>query len=86
MPTKPNLVPLSDGAGEVVEIGSGVTRVKVGDRVVGCFFQRWIAGPPNADTQGSALGGSIDGMLREYVVLEEGARSNYPLTYRLMRG
>jgi len=33
MPTKPNLVPLSDGAGEVVEIGTGVTRVRVGDRV-----------------------------------------------------
>jgi NADPH:quinone reductase-like Zn-dependent oxidoreductase len=45
MPTKPNIVPLSDGAGEVVEIGTGVSRVKVGDRVAGCFFQRWIGGP-----------------------------------------
>ena len=71
MPTKPNLVPLSDGAGEVVEIGNGVTRVKVGDRVAGCFFQRWIGGPPTTDTHSSALGGSIDGMLREYAVLEE---------------
>src|SRR5215831_13686130 len=71
MPVKPNLIPLSDGAGEVVEIGSGVTRVKVGDRVAGCFFQRWIGGPPAADTHSSALGGGIDGMLREYAVLEE---------------
>src|SRR4249920_2149896 len=71
MPTKPNLVPLSDGAGEVVEIGAGVTRVRVGDRVAGCFFQCWIGGPPAADTHTSALGGSIDGMLREYAVLEE---------------
>jgi NADPH:quinone reductase-like Zn-dependent oxidoreductase len=71
MPTKPDLVPLSDGAGEVVEIGDGVTRVKVGDRVAGCFFQRWIGGPPEADTHLSALGGSIDGMLRDYAVLEE---------------
>src|ERR1700730_3144562 len=71
MPTKPSVVPLSDGAGEVVEIGTGVTRVKVGDRVAGCFFQRWIGGPPAADTHTSALGGSIDGMLREYAVLEE---------------
>src|SRR3989442_12529714 len=45
MPVKPNLIPLSDGAGEIVEIGAGVTRVKVGDRVAGCVFQRWIAGP-----------------------------------------
>ena len=71
MPVKPNLIPLSDGAGEVVEIGAGVTRVKVGDRVAGCFFQRWIAGPMTADTHASALGGGIDGMLVEYVVLEE---------------
>jgi NADPH:quinone reductase-like Zn-dependent oxidoreductase len=48
-----------------------VTRVKVGDRVAGCFFQRWIAGPMTADTHASALGGGIDGMLAEYVVLEE---------------
>ena len=71
MPVKPSLIPLSDGAGEVVEIGVGVTRVKVGDRVAGCFFQRWIAGPMTADTHASALGGGIDGMLAEYVVLEE---------------
>jgi len=71
MPTKPSVIPLSDGAGEVVEIGAGVTRVKVGDRVAGCFFQRWIGGPPEADTHLSALGGSIDGMLRDYAVLEE---------------
>jgi NADPH:quinone reductase-like Zn-dependent oxidoreductase len=71
MPTKPSLVPLSDGAGEVIDVGAGVTRVKVGDRVASCFFQRWIGGPPDADTHLSALGGSIDGMLAQYVVLEE---------------
>jgi NADPH:quinone reductase-like Zn-dependent oxidoreductase len=71
MPVKPNLVPLSDGAGEVVEVGAGVTRVKVGDRVAGNFFQRWPGGHASADTQASALGGSIDGMLAEFVVLEE---------------
>jgi NADPH:quinone reductase-like Zn-dependent oxidoreductase len=71
MPVKPNLIPLSDGAGEVVHVGAGVTRVKVGDRVAGCFFQRWIGGPMSADTHASALGGSIDGMLAEYAVLEE---------------
>ena len=71
MPVKPNLVPLSDGAGEVVDVGAGVNRVKAGDRVAGCFFQRWIGGPMAADTHGSALGGGIDGMLAEYAVLEE---------------
>jgi NADPH:quinone reductase-like Zn-dependent oxidoreductase len=71
MPIKPSLVPLSDGTGEVVEVGAGVTRVKVGDRVASCFFQRWIGGPPEADTHASALGGGLDGMLRDYAVLEE---------------
>jgi NADPH:quinone reductase-like Zn-dependent oxidoreductase len=71
MPVKPNLVPLSDGAGEVVEVGAGVTRVKLGDRVAGCFFQRWTGGPIPADSHTSALGGGLDGMLAEYAVLEE---------------
>ena len=73
MGVRDNLIPLSDGAGEVVEIGPGVTRVKVGDRVAGNFFQRWPGGEPAADTHNSALGGGIDGMLAEYVVLEETA-------------
>ena len=71
IPTKPSVIPLSDGAGEVVDVGPGVTRVKVGDRVAGNFFQRWYGGNASADTQASALGGSIDGMLADYVVLEE---------------
>src|SRR5271165_6148109 len=71
MPVRENLVPLSDGAGEVVEVGPGVTRVKAGDRVAGNFFQRWSGGEPSADTHKSALGGGIDGMLAEHVVLEE---------------
>jgi NADPH:quinone reductase-like Zn-dependent oxidoreductase len=71
MPTKPDLIPLSDGAGEVVELGPGVTRVKAGDRVASCFFQRWFGGPPAADTHVSALGGGLDGMLAQYVVLEQ---------------
>ena len=44
MPVHDNLIPLSDGAGEVVEVGAGVTRVKAGDKVAGCFFQRWPGG------------------------------------------
>jgi len=71
MPVRENLIPLSDGAGEVVEIGPGVSRVKVGDRVAGNFFQRWVGGEPAADTHASALGGSIDGMLADYALLEE---------------
>jgi len=71
MPVRDNIVPLSDGAGEVVEVGPGVTRVKAGDKVAGCFFQRWMGGDPPPDVQAGALGGSVDGMLSEYALLEE---------------
>ena len=65
------LVPLSDGAGEVIGAGDGVTRVRMGDRVAGIFFQNWLAGGPDAAHQASALGGALDGMLAEQVVLSE---------------
>jgi NADPH:quinone reductase-like Zn-dependent oxidoreductase len=65
------IVPLSDGAGEVVALGEGVTRVKVGDRIAGIFFQDWIAGRLTREKIKSALGGAIDGMLAEYVVLNQ---------------
>src|SRR5262245_26255002 len=71
MPAPDNMVPLSDGAGEVIEVGAGVRRVKAGDKVAGCFFQRWPGGEPSPDVHATALGGGIDGMLAEYVVLEE---------------
>jgi NADPH:quinone reductase-like Zn-dependent oxidoreductase len=86
MPVKPNLVPLSDGAGAVVEVGDGVTRVKTGDRVAGCFFQRWVAGPMASDTHLSALGGSIDGMLADYAVLEESGVVKLPDRLSLEQG
>ncbi|MBS0537478.1 MAG: NAD(P)-dependent alcohol dehydrogenase [Proteobacteria bacterium] len=68
---KPDLVPLSDGAGEVVAVGPGVARLKVGDRVAGCFMQKWIGGTIDAAAMASAMGGAIDGMLTELAVLEE---------------
>ncbi|OWY64543.1 NAD(P)-dependent alcohol dehydrogenase [cyanobacterium TDX16] len=72
------LIPFSDGAGEVVAVGEGVTRVKVGDRVAGIFFQDWIAGKLTAAKTNSALGGAIDGMLAEYVVLHEDGLVHVP--------
>jgi NADPH:quinone reductase-like Zn-dependent oxidoreductase len=81
-----NLIPLSDGAGEVAEVGAAVTRVKVGDRVAGNFFQRWPGGEPSAETHKSALGGGIDGMLAEYVVLEEDGVVKIPAHLSLEEG
>ena len=62
-------VPLSDGAGEVVEAGPGATRFKPGDRVMGLFNQVPPDGPPFAAR--AALGSPLDGMLAEQVVLYE---------------
>jgi NADPH:quinone reductase-like Zn-dependent oxidoreductase len=81
--TRRTLVPLSDGAGEVVATGSGVTRFHVGDRVAGIFFQTWVSGRPPADVAQSALGGFIDGMLTQYIALDESGVVRIPssLTY-----
>jgi len=67
----PNLVPLSDGAGEVVETGPDVTRVKPGDRVAGIFMQGWLGGELEPAYRETALGGAIDGVLAEYVVFDQ---------------
>jgi NADPH:quinone reductase-like Zn-dependent oxidoreductase len=68
---RPHLIPVSDGAGEVVEVGSGITRLKVGDRVMGIFLQTWISGEITLEKMKEDLGGRLDGMLTEYVVLSE---------------
>jgi len=65
------LIPCSDGAGEVVEVGEGVTRVRPGERVCANFAQRWISGEPTREKLRSTLGGPLDGMLAELVVLPE---------------
>ena len=70
-PMAPNLVPLSDGAGEVIAVGKKVTRLKKGDRVASIFFQTWLSGDPRPQDMGSALGGAINGMLSQYVTLSE---------------
>lgn len=78
----PNLkmprIPLSDGAGEVVAVGAGVTHFKPGDRVVGLFLQNWQDGGPSQAKSRGALGGDVDGMLADYVVLPEHGAVHFP--------
>ncbi len=62
---------LSDGAGEVVEVGAAVTRFSLGERVMGCFWQGWEAGRLGDSGAALPLGGPLDGMLGEYVLLDE---------------
>ena len=71
-------VPCSDGAGEVLAVGSGVTQWKPGDRVAGIFMQQWLAGPPLAAYSKNALGGDIDGMLATEITLPESGLVRIP--------
>ncbi len=72
------LIPISDGVGEVVEVGAGVTRVRVGDRACPSFMQRWIGGELNLDRITGSLGGPIDGVMADFMVLPEDGVSVVP--------
>jgi NADPH:quinone reductase-like Zn-dependent oxidoreductase len=74
----PPLIPCSDGAGEIVALGAGVTRFRMGDRVAGNFFRDWIDGSFDLRHHKAALGGSVHGMLREVVALPEHALVSVP--------
>ena len=75
------IVPVSDGAGEVTEIGSAVEHVAVGDRVAAAFFPTWLDGDLKEAHHAHALGGSLDGMLAKEVVLPERAWVKMPSRY-----
>jgi NADPH:quinone reductase-like Zn-dependent oxidoreductase len=80
------IVPLSDGAGEVIEIGSDVKRLTIGDRVAAAFFPTWLDGSLAEERHANALGGSLDGMLAEEVVLPERAWVKIPARYSFEQG
>lgn len=84
LPERPSMpfVPVSDMAGEVVELGPQTSRFKVGDRVLGNFWTQWLDGePPQAMLKhGLSLGGPLPGMLAEYVVLPEQVAVAAPLS------
>ncbi len=77
------LIPCSDGAGEVIAVGDGVTRVKSGDRVCAIFAQGWHSGRISREKL-TTLGGPLDGMLRDFAVFDAGGLVRIPahLSYR----
>jgi NADPH:quinone reductase-like Zn-dependent oxidoreductase len=72
------LIPFSDGAGEVVVVGDGVSRVNVGDRVCPLFFQSWLSGPVTQESRSRDLGGSLPGVLQERMLIEAEGVSKVP--------
>ena len=72
------LIPISDGTGEVIAVGDGVARAKVGDRVCPMFMQRWIGGPLSLERITRTLGGPIDGVMADLMVLPEEGVAHVP--------
>jgi NADPH:quinone reductase-like Zn-dependent oxidoreductase len=77
-------IPLSDGAGEVVEVGAGVMGLKVGDKVAGTFTQPDPKGPANGPSL--PMGLPLDGMLGELVVMHEVGAIKLPDGYSCEEG
>lgn len=79
-PAQPR-IPLSDGVGEIVQLGDGVTRFQTGDRVAPIFYPQWLDGGPAAEKMNGALGGSaVDGLYAELVVAHESSLVKVPDT------
>jgi len=79
-------VPGSDGAGEVIAVGSKVTRFKPGAKVVTLFNQGHLGGSLNLQTVTSGLGGVIDGTLREYGSFNENGLVDMPPSLNWQEG
>ena len=78
VPLKPNAIPVSDGAGEVVAVGADVTRWQVGDRVAPIFVQHWLSGDLRPEYAPSALGGPSDGVLAEQILVSQAGLVRIP--------
>lgn len=79
-PTEPR-IPMSDGAGEVIAVGEGVTEFAVGDNVVSTFFPTWHDGEPVLDNFATVPGDGIDGFAREQVTKPVSAFTRAPQGY-----
>ncbi len=79
-------VPNSDGAGDVIAVGRGVSDFKVGDRVASCFFRDWVDGQCSMEAMNSALGGALDGVLAEEVNLLAAGAVHIPSHFSYAEG
>ncbi|ONF95548.1 zinc-dependent alcohol dehydrogenase family protein [Sphingomonas jeddahensis] len=81
IPTPDGRIPMSDGAGEVVEVGEGVTEFAVGDKVVSTFFPHWMDGEPDRTVMGDVPGDGADGFAREFVTAPVTSFTRAPAGY-----
>jgi alcohol dehydrogenase len=78
VPHRAGLVPVSDAAGDVVDVGEGVTSFSVGDRVINSFHPRWFGGLAPAHQSQDQYGSSQDGWLTEYKAVSQEAILRFP--------
>lgn len=81
IPVVPNRIPMSDGAGEVIGIGEGVTKWKVGDKVMSLFFPNWIDGKPTFNKTRFISGETVDGYIAEQSCISAEAVTAIPTGY-----
>jgi NADPH:quinone reductase-like Zn-dependent oxidoreductase len=81
IPTPDGRIPMSDGAGEVVEVGEGVREFAVGDKVVSTFFPHWMDGEPALEFMLDVPGDGADGFAREYVTAPATSFTRAPQGY-----
>ena len=81
LPCAEGRIPMSDGAGDVVAIGAGVTDYQVGDQVVSTFFTDWPDGKPTTTAFSRVPGDGLDGYAREYVTAPEDWFTPMPKSY-----
>ena len=72
------MVPVSDGAGMVMEVGDAVTRFKPGDRVTTFYKSRWIAGAMRPEWEGAEIGGPEPGVMRELACFDQYSLARAP--------
>jgi NADPH:quinone reductase-like Zn-dependent oxidoreductase len=72
------IVPVSDGAGTVLEVGEAVTRFRPGDRVTTFYKSRWIAGAMRPEWEGAEIGGPFDGVMRELACFDQYSLTRAP--------
>jgi NADPH:quinone reductase-like Zn-dependent oxidoreductase len=84
-PGRPGVIPLSDGAGEIIAVGNAVSRFMPGDKVCGNYFAHWRDGSMGSDIT-DQLGCTLDGMLTEYALLKEDSLVHIPAHHYLAKG
>ena len=76
-----NRIPMSDGAGEVVAVGEGVTKWTAGDKVMSLFFPNWMDGKPTAHKTKAISGETFDGYITELSTISAEAVTKIPNGY-----